>query len=349
MLGNLKTPGIGIVVAICWIIITSEAIFAQVPYSKEITLGTEHRNAGVIKFQAGRFLVIRENGSESAGLPDRVVCVLDESGEQVFFRDPHVDVPDAIRVGIHDVAINRSGILVIGGTAVSSSEQLASLLMVYDITSNKVRNIVRTTPVAPRSVSVDEQNNIWVLGPSNRKDNTTQDVDLIHKYAPDGRLIGHYLSASLFSRDGRSERLINQNVASLPQLYANLKGRVFVLLPGAGTLVEMNLEGEMLARTKIVTDELEGRWGPALAIQPNGSLLAIKTLPGTKDSFTIHRLTIATRGWVPLRVSRKGYPILSSNRPNEHFMFYRGVAGADDSFLILRDWMTGKVLWLPLR
>lgn len=317
---------------------------------REITLKPELSHAGLIKYTSPYFVVIHRNGDPGEG--QRFVSVLDTNGQEIFFRNPHDDVPDASQVGIHDAAANPNGHLVICGTAVSSDERLASLLLIYDLRANRLERIVRTSPIAPLRVAIDEQDNIWVLGLTSKGPHASvQDEPLIHKYSLTGQSLGHYVSSDLFSISGNRQQLLSKGGTDHPQVYSNQKGGLFVLLPKAATLLELNLNGEILSRTKINPDGLEQRWGPTLGIQPNGSLLSIRPLKlkAGQGDYAINRLAPSQTNWVALGSTSTSLASMQTlHDPQQHFMAWRGIVGADDSNLILRDYESGKIFWLPL-
>jgi hypothetical protein len=324
--------------------------FAQNSPIREITLKPELSHAGTIKYTTPYFVLIHRNGNPGDG--QRFVSVLDTNGQELFFRNLLDDVPDASYVGIHDAAANANGHLVICGTAVSSREQLASVLLIYDVRANRLERIVRTSPIAPLRAAIDEQNNIWVLGLTSRGPQTaTQDEPLIHKYSLTGQSLGDYVSSDMFSISGNRQQLLWQGGTDHPQVYSNQKGGVFVLLPKVTTMLELNLNGEIGSRTKINPDGLDERWGPTLGIQPNGTLLSIRPLKvkAGQGGYAINRLAPSANNWVALRSTSTSLASMQNlHNPQQHFMAWRGIVGADESNLILRDYESGKIFWLPL-
>jgi len=336
--------------------LTATVTLGQKSSIREVTLKPEHRNAGTIKYQAGYFVLLHEKGvTGNAEAIGRTVTLLNLGGEEVFSRHPGLDVPDAVRVGALDAAVNSKGLLVVGATAQSPSGQLASILMVYDTASAKLQRIIRTSPVAPYKLAIDEQNDIWVLGPPLAGTSTT-DGGVLHKYSVDGRLVGSYLSTSLFSSTGGTKRLLWRDQLGAPEILANQRGKIFVFLPTSRALFQLSLEGVLLGQTNISEDGIETRWGQGLAAQPDGTLVTIKRTTNTGNkgggfAYSVHRLTDSTNGWTAISSSAETSltSMLRDPSAEDGFMYRRAIVGADDTSLILRDWETGTLFWVPVK
>jgi hypothetical protein len=123
-------------------------------------------------------------------------------------------------------------------------------------------------------------------------------------------------------------------------------------------LIELNSAGQILNQTRIDVRGLDTRWHPAIAIRSDGDVFAIKAKGlGAGDprqaDYAVHRLNATLKAWEPLRspvddTQVRPVSLHGANDGNQHFMFYRSLAGADDKHLLLREWETGKILFLPI-
>jgi hypothetical protein len=339
----------------------SVPVSAQSSALKELKLADEHRLAATIRYQAGYFVLIHRTGGkfpgdESANTPAaQSLSLLDSSGKEVFTKQPGFDIPDLNGFSLYDVAVGKNGLLVVAATVVSRSNQYTCVLMIYNWTADKLLRIIRNDTIFSKRVAIDEQGNIWSLGYDGVVLGARpEDYNLIHKFSPEGQLLGVFVPCSSLT-EKETLRLWQTGKLGEPQVVSNQRGRIYALIPNAHAMLEMDLSGKLLSRRNVKEDDLESRWGDALAIQPDGTALSIKPLQvaakGQSDPlYAVHRLKGLTGEWEPIRSSSDSLKLLSSgSHTGLDFMKHRCVVGADDSTLIIRDWQTGKLTWLSVQ
>jgi hypothetical protein len=75
-------------------------------------------------------------------------------------REAIVSFKDAKSVGIDDVAISKSGELVVAGGTESPTGAIANFIASIDA-GGKIRQVVRTTPFLPVYVCAAEDGTVW--------------------------------------------------------------------------------------------------------------------------------------------------------------------------------------------
>lgn len=350
------------VVFVCLAALT---VSAQSQVTREVLLGDALRTAAVVKCQDGSFLLIRRPdlgrfpGDESPNAPDaQSVALLDAAGHEIFARQPGLDIPDLRLFSVHDAAVSKNGLLVVTGVAVSTSNEYAGVFMIYKLASGELVRIVRTDTVFSMRIAVDENSDIWSLGNDSPVAGTRstrgQDYSLIHKFSSDGRLLGAYVPRHLFDPQLTNPKVWQSGKLGEPQIVSNKKGGIFALLPSAQTLLELDLEGNLVSRLRVSENGLGSRRGDDVAIQPNGTLLMLMRLQSAEKNqrgsiYAIHRLKTSSGDWEPFRLSSNSLAaLLTDSRTGVDLMKHRYVIGADESNLIVRDYQTGKLIWIPV-
>src|SRR5262249_18296551 len=126
---------------------------------KGIRLTEENREAAIIKYQSGQFVVVHYYRQRSN--PPEWVAVLGPDGTETFRCVPAPSLPDDSNIQIEDAAVNSRGRLAVSVYATGAGGQRSSVVLVYDISakSGTALRVIRAFPISVQYLVVDERNN----------------------------------------------------------------------------------------------------------------------------------------------------------------------------------------------
>lgn len=328
--------------------VATQVTAAQSMSARTLPLDEKFRHAGEMKYCAGFFLMVvakdRSLSSSPRKVANQTVYVLNQEGQEVFTCSPAADLREATDLSVHFVAMNRNGVLAVTGAAEGMAAFPVGVVMLYDLRTQRLKRIVRTDRIFVRAVAVDEQDNVWLLGPEmDERHRSLADGKLLHKLAPDGQLRDSYVPYNSFAprhSGGKPVEPFGKRFRSYDPacLYADQEGKVYAWFAGHLSLHVLNTEGELVQTTKIAEPSFEGRFYNSLALQPGGKIVAL--------------LDIGVRR---LRQGKGDWQVVSSDADLEaRQLFARSnqkrtvVLGADDRFLMVYDGVNNSLVWISL-
>jgi len=185
-------------------------------------------------------------------VPDKAGVILyDRDG--VVARQPIVWLEGAKDLSVTDVAVSRSGNLVVGGGAMNNDGAVANFIAEIG-SDDRIRRIVRTTPFVPAYVCALDDGTVWAYGfDRDASLSMIENSPRLRQYSFDkGRLQAVLVTSALpdaqTSRD--TWRLSRGRYPGLISLRCNSK-MVVLYNGGTGDLVEYDLQKNQMTVNKV--------------------------------------------------------------------------------------------------
>jgi hypothetical protein len=173
-----------------------------VPLTRILDLPSRFSAPAELRFEHGFVLIIERSPSAFPAPGDQVVSVLNADGREIFTRAPSKEFPDARIVTLENATINPDGILVVAVQAWNAQGSAAAALVVYDTAAGRPLRVIRTNPVICLTVVLDDQQEVWCLGPDAEAARAGRDnYSLLWRYSLTGQLLAQALPRKTFNSD----------------------------------------------------------------------------------------------------------------------------------------------------
>jgi len=230
---------------------------------------------------------------DHADVPVPSVHLIDASG--LVRRVTVLQLPDAARMIVTDVAVSPKGTLAVAGTAFANDGSTSSYILWVD-SANKITQMARTSPYAATRICFTGDEVLWAAGREYTPDfETKAGSDIIRRYAPDGRLLGSSLPRSAVPTGGVS------NPAANGFLVAN-NSQVVFYSARCRFWVALSLTGELMGSPHPVTQDIEAT---GLAITTSDSLYLSGNTKTDPKSFRLFHMDANSGKWAPVAIDGK--------------------------------------------
>ncbi len=156
-----------------------------------------------------------------------------------------VSSPELNNIYIRDVAVSRSGALVVALSAMDRQGRAASFLGWFDEGGKLVR-YVRTAPFSARSVVFAEDGSLWAGGwMLDEARNEVPDYDVLRHYSNDGQLLKTAAPRRLFA--------VKRTPLYDGMLVAGDNGHIWIVSQTARTALEFSQDGTLAGRWELPT------------------------------------------------------------------------------------------------
>src|SRR5262249_22534735 len=234
------------------------SLLAQDPSAATINLGESANQAnfpavlqpGMHNYWSNGYLITID--APPFMVPDKAGVILyDRDG--VVARQPIVWLEGAKDVSLTDVAVSRSGNLVVGGGAMNNDGAVANFIAEIG-SDDRIRRIVRTTPFVPAYVCALDDGTVWAYGfDRDASLSLVENSPRLRQYSFDkgqlqAKLVTSTLPDAAASRD--IWRLSRGRYPGLISLRCNSK-MVVLYNGGTGDLVEYDLQKNQMTVNKV--------------------------------------------------------------------------------------------------
>ena len=228
-----------------------------------------------------------------AEVPIPSVHLIDANG--LVRRLAVLQLPDAARMIVNDVAVSAKGMLAVAGTAFASDGSSSSYILWLD-SANKIRQMARTSPYAPTRICFTDDEVLWAAGREYEPDfKTKAGSDIIRRYAPDGRLLGSSLPRSAVPTRGAG------NPANPGFLVAG-KSQIVFYSVRCGFWAALSLTGELMGSPHPMNQDIEAN---GLAITTSDSLYLSGNTKTDPKSFLLFHMDANSGKWAPVAIDGK--------------------------------------------
>lgn len=300
--------------------------------TREILIPTEHRSAAELKVSSGVLIIHRNNPVPLPAAGEHSVVLLDRNGNEVFRRAPAIDVRSAKVVSIDDAAAGM-GRLVIAATAMNADNQMASLLLYYDVEAQALIRTVRTNPITCRRITVGQTGDTWCVGINferfNRGDHA---YDVIYRYGSSGLLLHSFFPRSMLPKITTTP-LRNGDMGG--PLVTSVAGRITAWLPGLGILLNWTEATERVTTTEIASVEALNKATEVVALE-DGRVVTLRPVSTVGSDRRLWR-----RGFFVKDASDASWMKI----PLPDMSFGSSLLGVDNEGLVIWDRSTGRVQW----
>lgn len=305
--------------------------------AREILISTEHQSAAELRMAATGDIVIihRSNPVPLPVAGEHWVVVIDRDGRELFRRAPATDVPGAKVVSVNDAGAAK-GRLVVSVTAINADEQMASLLLQYDVAARSLSRTVRTNPISCRRVTIGESGDTWCIGGNferfNRRDHG---YDVVYRYHSSGPLLHSFLPRSSLPQSPKNPVRPAEMGDPLVTAYAR---RVSAWLPGIETMANWTESSERVTLTEIPVIQAANRSTEVVALE-DGRIVALRPVNTIGTDRSLWRrgffmIGSASGSWLQVGLAE--------------MRFGSSLIGVDRDGLVLWDRPAGRLRWLPL-
>ena len=187
-------------------------------------------------------------------VPDKPGVVLYDRDGAVA-RQPIVWLEGAKNVSLTDVAVSRSGNLVVGGGAMNNDGAVANFIVEIG-NDDRIRRLVRTTPFVPTYVCALNDGTVWAYGfDRDTHDMLVEDSPRLRQYSFDkGRLQAMLVTSALPDGEALREKWLSPQGGYPGVINLRCNSKKVVLYHGkTGYLAEYDLQRKEMTVSKVAT------------------------------------------------------------------------------------------------
>jgi len=258
------------------------------------------------------------------------VFAFDPSGRLV--TQSRMEIPQATRIIVRNVAAAPAGTLVVAGSAGTADGQFASYLA-WVSPGGKLERLVGGSMFAALRVCFASDGTLWAFGRARTPNYQEQPGhDVLRQYSNDGRMVRSLLPRESFARDD------HRHPAEGSFLVA-AKDRVGLYSTSAKEWIEVSLSGDVLGRWKGI-DTGPGMMITGAAVTSSGSVyVSVQTVRGNETKATFFRFNREQGVWALV----DGAKVLPPSRVG-------AIVGADDNHLVIRSSANSSLdfSWVPV-
>jgi hypothetical protein len=290
-----------------------------------------------LKLSQNHVLLLHRSGTRVSGRTDYSVAVVDANGQEIFVRAPGLDVPGATIVDVQDVTLTKRHVLIMSLFAWSAQQQVASLLIEYDLAAGGVVRMLRINLIGCIKVAADDrdENVVWCLGLDVAKANAGQrNYDILYRYS----LAGDLLASSCPRTQLASRRLPWALSATAAPILLAERGKVTAWLPNTDGLVTWRGDATPAASVTTPPRSNTDKIQEDFALLHSGGLLGLFPIAAGVDRSDRRR---AFFRWEPSQST------WSSVRRLPALPLHLSLVGLDGTAVVLWDRRDRKLLWYP--
>ncbi|GBC82484.1 hypothetical protein HRbin10_01609 [bacterium HR10] len=244
---------------------------------------------GKLKWDKNGYLIHYQRGAH----PQPLIGLYTADGEVVSQLSPASHLTGVRRMTIKDVAVTKSGVLVVAAVVRSTNGALASALLEFDM-KGVLRRVIKMDPFTPDRIALDADDNIWILGYDWQRLGKNDDWALVHKLSLDGRVLTSTLVRSAFPKEGDPLDVSGPGIGASDKYFESVGDKVYAWLPGGNHLVILALDGRVLRSVNRPFDGLFEKGAQFLEIH------ALVFLPGDRvvvQAANLGRGIVLGYGW----------------------------------------------------
>jgi len=244
---------------------------------------------GKLKWDKNGYLIHYQRGAH----PQPLIGLYTADGEVVSQLSPASHLTGVRRMTIKDVAVTKSGALVVAAVVRSTNGALASALLEFDM-KGVLRRVIKMDPFTPDRIALDADDNIWILGYDWQRLGKNDDWALVRKLSLDGRVLTSTLVRSAFPKEGDPLDVSGPGIGASDKYFESVGDKVYAWLPGVNHLVVLALDGRVLRSVNRPFDGLFEKGAQFLEIH------ALVFLPGDRvvvQAANLGRGIVLGYGW----------------------------------------------------